>query len=318
MMKNIDLIVYGSLNMDYVGYVNKLPIPGQTIASDSFSVGPGGKAANQAVSAAKLTAKTAMVGRVGDDQIGKVMKKELYEAGVDDENVMSTKDVQTGIAMVSVDQLGNNSIVTNKGANAYLTKDDIDNSVRKLEDSHAAILQLEMDKQVAEYAIETVAKHKKKVILNLAPIVDIDYDILQLVDLLIVNESEAAFLANMSVNSIDSAKKAIEIISQIGIENIVITLGGEGAVFKTGELVKYHPAPRVDAIDATGAGDCFVGAVSFLWTRSNNLDLSVKHAVNIAALAVTKKGALISLPSLEEYKSFANEKGFDFDISNFN
>ncbi|MFD1451501.1 ribokinase [Oceanobacillus sojae] len=307
-----DLIVYGSLNMDYVGYVDKLPEPGETVASNSFSIGPGGKAANQVITAAKLTATTAMVGRVGDDHIGTVMKNELAQAGVDDENVLISPGIQTGIAMVSVDQSGNNSIVTYKGANAILTEEDVTHSLDKLKRAEGVVLQLEMDKQVGEYTIQMASDLGKKIILNLAPIVDIDSEVLKLVDLLIVNEPESSFLSGMDVNSVDSAKEAVEIISQIGIDNIVITLGGEGAVFKTGDIIKHYPASKVNVVDTTGAGDCFVGAVSFFWIRSGDLDISVKNAVNVAALSVTKQGAITSLPSLAEYEQFIDKEEFDF------
>ncbi|WP_066190911.1 ribokinase [Gracilibacillus timonensis] len=317
MENKYDLIVYGSLNMDYVGYVDKLPEPGETVASSSFNIGPGGKAANQVITAAKLKAKTAMVGRVGDDHIGEVMKNELALAGVDDDNVLISSGIQTGIAMVSVDQAGHNSIVTYKGANAVITEEDVTQSLEKLKRSEGAVLQLEMDKQVGEHIIQTASNLGKKIILNLAPIVEIDAEILKLVDLLVVNEPESSFLAGMDVNSVDSAKKALEIISNIGIDNIVITLGGEGAVFKTGEVVKHYSAPKVNVVDTTGAGDCFVGAVSFLWIRSGDLDIAVKHAVNIAALSVMKQGAITSLPSLEEYKESIHSNELDWNELNF-
>ncbi|MEI3612770.1 ribokinase [Pseudogracilibacillus sp. SO30301A] len=311
MQKELDLVVYGSLNMDYVGYVEKLPKPGETLASNEFIVSPGGKAANQAVASAKLGAKTAMIGRVGNDQIGLSMKEELSKAHVDNECVTITEDVQTGIAMVWVNEAGGNSIVTYKGANENLTKDDIDKSVEKVTRSQGAILQLEMPKDVAQYTIETVSKQGKKVILNLAPIVDIENHYMKMIDLLIVNEPEAEFLAGNKVDSIESAKEAIHIISELGIEHIIITLGEQGAVFKSGNVIKHHAAPKVEAIDTTGAGDCFVGAVSYFWLRRNNLDEAVKHAIQVAALAVTKKGAINSLPTIKDYENFQKQINID-------
>lgn len=293
--------------MDYVGYVKKLPSLGETVASSNFSIGPGGKAANQAVAAAKLTAKTAMVGRVGDDQIGELMKSKLQEAGVDDDNVWITPNYQTGIAMVSVNPQGENMIVTHIGANASLSKDDIDKSEKKLTQAQGAILQLEMEKQVAEYIIEKVSKLGKKVILNLAPIVEIQNETLKLVDLLIVNETEASYLSDMEVSSVETAETAAAVISELGINNVVITLGSSGAVFKDQYLTKHYSAPTVNVVDSTAAGDCFVAAVSTFWLKFGDLDLSVKNAVKVAALAVTKKGAQTSLPTLQEYKDFNEE-----------
>lgn len=301
---NLDLIVYGSLNMDYVGYVKKLPSSGETIASDSFHIGPGGKAANQAVAATKLTAKTAMVGRIGDDHTGELMKSKLKEFNVDDENIQITPNCQTGIAMVSVNPKGENTIVTYKGANECLSKDDINKSEEKLKQAQGAILQLEMDKQVSEYIIQKVSNLGKKVILNLAPIVEIETNVLKLVDLLIVNETEASYLSGIEVSSVETAKTAANIISKLGIRNVVVTLGSNGAVFKDENLIKHYSAPTVNVVDSTAAGDCFVAAVSVFWLKSGDLDHAVRNAVNVSALAVTKKGAQASLPTLQEYKDF--------------
>ncbi|GGK02367.1 ribokinase [Lentibacillus kapialis] len=308
MREELDLIVYGSLNMDYVGYVEKLPSVGETVASKNFSIGPGGKAANQAVAASKLNANVAMVGRIGKDQIGEEMKAELRKEGVDDENIYYTSDSKTGIAMISVNPKGENMIVTHVGANALLSKKDIDSAEKKLRQAQGAVLQLEMEKDVAEHIIQKVSNQGKKVILNLAPIVSLEKYVLGLVDLLIVNESEATYLAGIEVESIESAKEAVTIIRNLGIDNVVITLGSMGAVLENESTTEFYAAPIVDVVDSTAAGDCFVAAVSLFWIRTGDLAHSVKNAVNVATLSVTKRGAQVSLPTLEEYEKFLKEK----------
>jgi ribokinase len=302
-----DLVVYGSLNMDFVAYVDHLPQPGETIGSKEFRMVAGGKAANQAVAASRLGARAAMVGCVGDDELGKKMKQQLTEDGVDDEAVSVKVGAATGTAMITVDENGENTIVTSLGANAYLSKEHVDASEEKLLSAKAVLLQLEMKQDVAEYIIEKAYQLKKKVVLNLAPVVPISKESLEKVDLLIVNETEAGQLTELTVTEANSAKKASDEINKLfGIQNIIVTLGENGAVLKTPNLVKQYVSPKIEAVDATAAGDCFTAAVTWLWIHNGDLGSAVKQAVEIAALSVTKHGAQTSLPTMSEYEAFRN------------
>lgn len=304
---NLDIIVYGTLNMDFVCYVDRLPMIGETVTSRKFTKVPGGKAANQAVAASRLGANVAMVGRVGNDDIGQVLRQNLRNDKIDDEMVYITDNCMSGTAMINVDNQGQNTIVTNLGANACLTKEDIDQTKDKLSSAKLALLQLEIPLDSAEHIIKTAHQLKKKVLLNLAPVFSLDKNILQLVDLLIVNETEASHLVDIKVEDIKSAKMAAEKLTELGIENVIVTLGEAGAVLKSSDTLIHYPSPKVKAIDTTAAGDCFVAAVGWFWISEGSLTFAVQKAVEVAALSVKKQGAQPSLPTLEEYLQFKDQ-----------
>lgn len=305
LLKNhVEILVYGSLNMDFVAFLNKLPKIGETLSAKDFMMVPGGKAANQAVAASRLGIKVGMVGKVGDDYLGEELINNINQEGVVTETIKKDVGSSTGIAMIGVDQNGDNMIITNKGANESLTISDIDEAEESLIHSKAVILQLEMEQVVAEHIIRKAKQHDKYIILNLAPIVPIDPQVLSMVNLLIVNETEAFELTGMDINTIESTIEAAKILNNRGIESVVITLGASGALLSTSSTAQHFQPPRVDVVDSTAAGDCFVAAVSAFWVRNGNLYDAVEHAVKIAALSVTKKGAQSSLPTIQEYENF--------------
>jgi ribokinase len=161
-----------------------------------------------------------------------------------------------------------------------------------------------MDRLVAEHIIKKANQHDKYIVLNLAPIVPIDPRVLKMVNLLIVNETEATELTGIEVNSIESTIEAAQVLNNQGIESVVITLGANGALLSTESIIQHFQPPQVNVIDSTAAGDCFVAAVSAFWVRKGDLRDAVEHAVKISALSVTKKGAQSSLPTIQEYESF--------------
>lgn len=301
-----DIIVYGSLNMDFVAFVERLPQTGETISTRTLSLIPGGKAANQAVAASRLGSSVTMVGRVGDDDLGRKMKGFLEIDKVDHEYVSLTEGSETGLSLIPVDRTGQNTIITHLGANALLTKFDVDQSIPALKHANIAIVQMEMDQEVGEYIIATAHEHQVKVILNLAPVVPIQLKTLQTVDLLVVNETEASQLVNIEVDSIQTSKDAANKLFALGINNVVITLGDKGAVLKTPSSLTHYASPTVHAIDTTAAGDCFVGATAHFWSKDHDLDSAVQKAIQAAALSVTRKGAQSSLPNMAEYLAFLN------------
>ncbi|MCT2534738.1 ribokinase [Aquibacillus koreensis] len=304
MNNELDILLYGSLNMDFVSFVKQLPMTGETVAADTFLMSPGGKAANQAVASARLGAKVGLVGRVGSDYLGKEMKQALEQEGVVTDYVLETDYSETGTAVVTVNSQGENTIVTNKGANAFLSKDDITKSETILKRAKATILQLEMEQDEAEWIIQQAKNNDKVVVLNLAPVVPIRREVLGLVDLLIVNEVEAAQLTGVPVNSVGSAILASKELREIGIDNVVVTLGAQGAVLHNDQVAKQFIPPQVEVVDSTAAGDCFVAALTTFWMKTGDLEKSVEDAVLVSALSVTKKGAQTSLPTFSDYESF--------------
>jgi ribokinase len=302
--QTFDIVVFGSLNMDFVSYVDHLPETGETVAAQAFDMVPGGKAANQAVAVSRLGSKAAMVGRVGVDELGKMMKNHLRHDGVNTEYVWMTPNSTTGTAMIAVDTKGQNTIVTSLGANAFLRKKDIDAVDHIFKQTNYVVLQMEMEQSVGEYIIRQAKKHGVKVVFNLAPVVTISEEVLQLVDLLIVNETEASQLTGIKVTDLNKTQEAADILYNKGIEHVIITLGEQGAAYKTTNYYEKFPSPKVKALDSTAAGDCFVAATTHFWNDYGDLKLAVKSAVEVAALSVTKKGAQSSLPTLEEYLAF--------------
>jgi ribokinase len=214
--------------------------------------------------------------------------------------------VQTGLSMISVNPGGHNMIVTCLGANIHVSKKDIDDTETLLGKAKFAILQMEMEQSVGEYIIRKAYQKGTQVVFNLAPAVPIDRQLLRMVSLLIVNETEASQLTGIQVNSLVSAEKAAKALYDIGIESVVITMGENGAILKTLSCLSHFPSPKVPAVDTTAAGDCFVGATTHFWNQTGDLSAAVQSAVAVAALSVTKKGAQSSLPFLEEYLEFAN------------
>lgn len=308
--RNADIILYGSLNVDFVAFVDHLPVVGETISTRQFQMVPGGKAANQAVAASRLGSNVAMVGRVGDDDMGKLLKAHLVQDGVNDQYVWLTVGVQTGLSMVSVDVSGHNSIVTSLGANTHLSQRDIDDTETLLTSAKFAMVQMEMEQHVGEYIIRKAYQKGAQLVLNLAPVVPIDKQLLRMVSLLIVNETEASQLTGMQVTSLVSAERAAKALYDRGIENVVITMGEHGAILKMPSCVSHFPSPKVNVVDTTAAGDCFVAATTHFWNQTGDLSVAVQSAVEVAALSVTKKGAQSSLPFMEEYLEFMKSKGY--------
>ncbi len=269
---------------------------------------PGGKAANQAVAASRLGIKVGMVGKVGADYLGEQLIRSIAKEGVETKLLKQTTKQGTAVAMISVDQDGNNTIVTSKGANECMSIADIDESANMLSRSSAVILQLEMEQHVSEHIIRKARQHNKYIVLNLAPVVPIAPEIVSMVDLLIVNETEASELTGLEVNTIESVIEAAKILNNRGVESVIVTLGGRGALLSTSSFMKHFSPPDVRVVDSTAAGDCFVAAVTALWVKTGNLEVAVDHAVKIAALSVTKRGAQSSLPSIDEYEAFIAKK----------
>lgn len=299
-----DLIVYGSINMDLVHFVDHLPLQGETVTSRSYHEWPGGKAANQAVGAAKLGANIKMVGRVGEDDMGQALIENFVLNEVNCSNVYRTSDNRTGTATISVDNVGQNSIITNVGANYCLTKTDVEQSIPDLTKSNIVLLQVEMPKHVAEYIIAKAVENNKKVVLNLAPVNLISNEYLTMVDILIVNEVELSQISNRTINNLEDVIEAMSDLIEIGMKTIITTMGENGAFLKTKSISKHFPCPSVDAIDTTAAGDCFVASTAWFLSRGKSIEESIKRAVEVAALSTTKKGSQQSLPTINEYHRY--------------
>lgn len=302
----VKIVVVGSLNMDLVVSVARLPRVGETIRGSGFQMVPGGKGANQAVAMAKLGAEVAMVGRVGDDAFGETLVGNLARQGVRVEHVYPDGDSLTGMAMIAVDSEGQNSIIITPGANSRLQRADIDTCAPLFARAKILVMQFEIPMSVVEYALEKGREHNLTVILNAAPasLLPEAQKAIALTDFLVVNESEAEILAGLGVHDVATAQEAGEALLPLGPQAVVVTLGEEGAVLVTREGRAHVAAPRVDVVDTTAAGDAFVGGLAISILRGKPLLEAVRYATHTGSLAVTKMGAQPSLPTRQEVAAF--------------
>ncbi|MCG3165613.1 MAG: Bifunctional ribokinase/ribose-5-phosphate isomerase A [Bacteroidia bacterium] len=293
------VIVAGSINMDIVAITKKHPQIGETVFGTDLKYFPGGKGANQAVSSSKLGGKTTMVGMVGSDGFGKELIKFLEDQGMKNQIGISSKN-PTGTALITVStETSNNTIVVVPGANFRLTEKEIE----KTEISKGDILVSQFE--IPTDTIQAFFKKGKKSgtinILNPAPAKKVSKDLLQLVDILILNETELEVLSEKKVDANDEASisNAVHKIKS-GEQSIIVTLGERGAVGFIKDTIVKIEGKKVKAIDTTGAGDCFVGAIAAKLSKNASLTDAIEFANVAASICVTRQGAGPSMPTLKE------------------
>ena len=294
-----DVFVVGSINQDFVLSVKRRPEPGETVTDAKLSKGNGGKGANQAAAAALLGASVMFLGRVGDDGFGQPLVEALADKGVDTSLVQPSPDSSTGTAFITVTPDGENAITVAPGANRSLTADDVNDASESISDARVLVVQMEVPPKVVLRAVEVATQQGTRPLVNLAPPTRVPRELLEKVDPLVVNEHEAAFLLEEKVEGVDGALSATPELLDLGPRSVVLTLGKDGAIFADGESTKHLSAPKVKAVDTTGAGDAFVGALALRLARDASLEEAVAYAVRAGAAAVTKEGAQGALPTPE-------------------
>lgn len=289
------IIVFGSANVDLVMTLPSLPSPGETVLTESYQAVPGGKGANQALAARRAGAETIFAGAVGDDAYAHLALSLLRSEGID-LSIMKISDRPTGCAVVMVDSAGENAIGVASGANLDVRADQIsDELLRKVQ---LVVLQREVPiEQSAELAARAQA-NGIKVIFNLAPAAQVPDDFLADVDYLIVNQVEAAFLAG-SVDPGDVGTLANTLAQDHGL-TAVVTLGADGVHAVSPESVHAIPAPKVEVVDTTGAGDTFTGYLAAGLATGVPLDQCLAQAVAAASLACTRPGAQPAIPTARQ------------------
>jgi ribokinase len=297
----VEVAVVGSANIDLVVPVAVLPRPGQTVLGGDHLRASGGKGANQAVAAARLGRRAAMIGRVGDDDFGRQVLHSLDAAGVDTTATTVTADVPTGLALITVDRTGENTIAVSPGANARLTADDVAAAAPLLSAARVLLVQLEVGIDTVAAAVAAAAG---TVILNPAPAASLPATVLEHVDVLVPNRSELAVLtSHKEPRSLDEAARMTRSLPA-GVA-VVVTLGTDGALVVEDGQVEHVPAIPVAAVDATGAGDAFCGALADGLARDLDLVAATRWAVRVAGLATTRWGAQPSMPSREEVEEYS-------------
>ena len=299
------IVVIGSINMDLVLRVPRMPLPGETLTGGAFRTIPGGKGANQAVACARLSGKVAgaqqvaMIGCVGDDAFGATLRAALVGDGIIDSHVTTLPGVASGIASILVDDKGQNSIVIAGDAHDLLSPAHIDAARALIEQADIVVLQLETPMATVVHAIQLARSLGKTVVLNPAPAASLPDGVLELVDYLIPNEIEAAMLAGVSPEGAD-AKALAAALQKLGSDNVIITLGSKGvhAALYGGDFT--FPAEVVQAVDTTAAGDTFIGG--FVAGLASGMDEAeaIQQGQRAAAWSVTKPGAQTSIPHLHE------------------
>ena len=299
---NPKIIVIGSCNTDMVVKANRLPVPGETILGGTFYMNPGGKGANQAITAARLGANVIFISKVGYDLFG-LQAMEIYKSEkINTDYVFTDQTKPSGVALISVDSFGENCIIVASGANQSLSPEDIDKAKDRILEADIVLMQLEIPLQTVEYAASLAYDYGKKVILNPAPVSALSNNFLKKVYAVLPNRIETEMLSGIKVVDENSAYKAAKAISSKGIENVVITLGKEGAFVKERDSFVMTPGTEVETIDTTGAGDVFCGAVSVYLSEGHSLIESVRFANAAAAIAVTRMGAQSAIPYRSEVR----------------
>jgi ribokinase len=291
------VFVLGSINQDFVLKVERRPNPGETVTNAELSTGSGGKGANQAAAAARLGASVTFLGRVGDDEFGEPLVQALGEKGIDTSLVKQVSGESTGAAFITVTPDGENAITVAPGANRSLTPEDADAGFEAIGDSRVLVAQMEIPVETVVRAVEIAVQRGIRALVNLAPTFEVPRELLEKLDPLVVNEHEAAFLLGGEVEGVDGALSAASKLLSLGPQSAVVTIGEAGAVCASGESRRHLPAPKVDVVDTTGAGDAFVGALAARLARDAPLEDAVAYAVRAGAAAVTKVGAQGALPT---------------------
>lgn len=298
-MKN-QILVVGSINTDMVVKTSHFPKPGETILGGEFSVYQGGKGANQAVAAARLGGEVVFISKLGNDSFGQNSINALRKENIDTTQVLVDDKVRSGVALITVDSNGENTIVVAPGANNTLIPENIKHLDAILDNCKVLLVQLEIPLKTVQYICQRAKERGVTVVLNPAPATILDESILGYVDILTPNETECEFLTGLKINDSFAAVKAINTLLEMGVSTVVITLGKRGAyVYENNELTLV-PAKEVHVIDTTGAGDVFNGALVVGLSQDKALVDAVILACEAAALAVTKMGAQSSAPTLQE------------------
>jgi len=299
-MHSRKIIVIGSSNMDMVVKTSHIPVPGETVLSGSFFMNPGGKGANQAVAAARLGAEVIFVSKLGNDVFGKQFSQLFGDEGIDTSYLVSDETLPSGVALITVDHQGENSIVVASGANAGLSVKDLEAALPVIADAGIVLLQLEIPMDVVNFVTAYAEEKNVKVILNPAPAAPLSATLLRQVDILTPNKTEASMIAGIPVNNIEDAKRAAILICAKGVKSVIVTMGSYGAIICEGDACEVVEARKVEPMDTTAAGDVFNGALSVALSEGKTLVDSVRFACDAASISVTRMGAQSSIPYRNE------------------
>lgn len=298
-MSTNKIMVIGSANTDMVVKAGKLPLPGETVMGGKFFMNAGGKGANQAVAAARLGGNVTLVTKVGNDIFGKQTVEGLKKDHINTDFVFVDREAPSGTALIILNQEGENCIVVAPGANANLLPSDIE-KVKGVFNAEIILMQLEIPMEIIAFVAKKAKANDQKVIINPAPAQKMDDKLLNGLFLVTPNETEATLLTGITVIDEETASQAAKVFLDKGVENVIITLGKEGAYFENATLKLKIPAPVVKALDTTAAGDTFSGALTVAITEKMDWAQAISFAIKAASISVTRLGAQASVPYRNE------------------
>ena len=299
MSKN-NILIIGSSNTDMVIKTEKIPVPGETILGGTFLTNPGGKGANQAVAAARLGGKVTFITKCGIDLFGTQAIGLFMKEGIDTRYVVKDYELPSGVALITVDSAGENSIVVAPGSNGNLLQNDIPSTLFERGKYGILLLQLEIPIGTVEYSAIAATSNGTKVILNPAPAQKLSDTLLKQLWLITPNETETEILTGISVHDLSSAENAASALQRKGVKNVIITMGYAGAYIKSESFTGMVPGFKVKAVDTTAAGDVFNGAIAVALSEEKSLKEAVEFANKAASISVTRMGAQASAPYRKE------------------
>jgi ribokinase len=306
-MNRPKVTIVGSFNMDLSVRTPRMPVPGETLLGGPFTTGPGGKGANQAVAAARLGADVSMLVKLGQDVFGNQAAENLIREGINPETILRTDQTHTGVAFIIVDNTGENLIVVAGGANNQITPEDVERARTTLTSADILLTQLEIPMETVAYAVKIAHDAGVKVVLNPAPGQPLSPDLLQRIDILTPNETEAQTITGLPVTNVAEAEEAGRHLLRSGVKAAVITLGSKGSLVVTAEGSTLVPGRSVKVVDTTGAGDAFSGALVVALGEGKGLVEAAAFANAAAALQVTKPGTSPAMPYRDEVLAFMAE-----------
>lgn len=302
----MDIAVIGSNMIDLVTYTDQVPQVGETLEAKDFAMACGGKGANQAVAAARLGAQVGFVSKVGTDEFANTQLASLQSLGVETQWVTAVPRMSSGVAQITVDGDGNNRILIVPGANQHLSPADIDAAAPLLEQVRLMVLQLEVPLPTVYYAIDTAHKAGIPVILNPAPATPaLDLEYACRCDYFVPNETELSILTDQPVHNLESIQTAAATLMERGLQHLIVTLGAKGALHLHDSEEQLFPAQPVTAIDSTGAGDAFIGALAQALIQDIPVADAIARAVRYASHSVTRRGTQTAYASAAEFAAWS-------------
>ena len=296
-MSDITILGIFVADISFSGY--KIPTIGETILGDSYNIGPGGKGCNQAIATSRLGGKVNFISKLGNDEYGKLAINKLKKDNVDISNIIISEKHKTGVAGIHIDKnTGKNAITVIRGAPESLTIEEI--NLSKIDQSKIFLTQLEVPLDVTLYCLKKSKENGLINILNPAPACKLNNDFFSVVDYFTPNENEAEFYTGVKINNENDAKKSAKKLIEMGIKNVIITLGEKGLFYSNGKDEIYLEASNVKVIDTTGAGDAFNGGFALALLKGKKIKECLEFANRVAGLSTTKLGAGNSMPTLAE------------------